>query len=259
MIAERGLDACGDGDLIALPSGPMDGPPSPMVLTAVRAAVDRGAYVLAVCTAAFTVAAAGVLDGLPCATHWRYAGELQRRFPRVLVNPDALYLQAGGVVTSAGTAAGIDACLHLVRAELGPAIASRIARRMVVAPHREGGQRQFIERPLLPEPGSSLAALLEWLDEHLADQHTVSSLARRAALSPRTLLRRFQAETGATPHAWLTSRRVARAQELLESSSLPVEEVARQVGLGSAALLRHHFHAHVGVPPAQYRRQFRTT
>jgi transcriptional regulator GlxA family with amidase domain len=258
VTADRGLDACQDADLIALPSGPMDSPPSSAVLSAVRAAADRGAYVLAVCTAAFTVAAAGVLDGRPCATHWRHADDLQRRFPRVLVDPGALYLAAGSVVTSAGTAAGIDACLHLIRAELGPAVASRVARRMVVAPHREGGQRQFIERPLLPETASSLAGLLEWLEEHLADQHTVSSLARQAALSPRTLLRRFQAETGGTPYAWLTSRRVARAQELLESSSLSVEQVAREVGLASAALLRHHFHAHVGVSPVYYRKQFRT-
>lgn len=258
LTTERGLDACLEADLIALPSGPMDSPPSPAVLSAVRAAAGRGAYVLAGCTAAFTVAAAGLLDGKPCATHWRYADDLQRRFPQVLVNRDALYLAAGSVVTSAGTAAGIDACLHLVRAELGPAVASRVARRMVVAPHREGGQRQFIERPLLPEAGSSLASLLEWLDEHLADQHTVSSLARRAALSRRTLLRRFQAETGGTPYAWLTSLRVARAQELLESSSLPVEQIARQVGLGSATLLRHHFHVHIGVSPTYYRQQFRT-
>jgi transcriptional regulator GlxA family with amidase domain len=236
----------------------MDGPPSPAVLAAVRAAVERGVYVIAVCTAAFTVAAAGVLDDQPCATHWRYAENLQRRFPRVLVHADALYLQAGTVVTSAGTAAGIDACLHLVRTELGPTVASHIARRMVVAPHREGGQRQFIDRPLRPQPGSSLAGLLEWLDDRLCEQHTVASLARTAALSPRTLLRRFQAETGGTPYAWLTSRRVARAQELLESSPLSVEDVAREVGLGSATLLRHHFRKHVGISPVSYRRQFRT-
>jgi len=257
VSARLGLDACQDADLLGLPSGPMDAPPSPAVLDAVRAAVDRGAYVLSVCTAAFTVAAAGVLDGQPCATHWRYADDLQRRFPRVLVDPDALYLQAGRVVSSAGTAAGIDACLHLVRAEFGATVASRIARRMVVAPHRDGGQRQFTERPLLPDAGSSLAGLLEWLDGHLAAEHTVASLARRAALSPRTLLRRFQAETGTTPHAWLTRHRVARAQEMLESGALSVEQVAHQVGLGSAALLRHHFRTYVGVSPAAYRRQFR--
>ncbi|WP_432824839.1 helix-turn-helix domain-containing protein [Dactylosporangium sp. CA-092794] len=256
VTARRGLAACAQADLIALPSGPIDHPPSAAVLSAVRAAVDRGAYVLAVCTAAFTVAAAGVLDGRPCATHWRYAPQLQHRFPDVLVNPDALYLQAGSVVTSAGTAAGIDACLHLIRTELGPAIAGRIARRMVVAPHRDGGQRQFLERPLLPAASSSLAGLLEWLDEHLADQHTLQSMARRATLSPRTLLRRFHAETGGTPYAWLTSRRVARAQELLEGGALSMEAIARHVGLGSATLLRHHFRAHVGVSPLQYRRQF---
>lgn len=256
VTAKRGLAACAQADLIALPSGPMDAPPSAAVLSAVQAAADRGAWVLAVCTAAFTVAAAGVLDGRPCATHWRYATKLQARFPHVLVNPDALYLQSGTIVTSAGTAAGIDACLHLVRAELGPGTAGRIARRMVVAPHRDGGQRQFIERPLPPKAGDSLAGLLQWIDEHLADQHTLQSMARHAALSPRTLLRRFHAETGGTPYAWLTSRRIARAQELLESSALSMEDIARHVGLGSATLLRHHFRAHVGLSPLQYRRQF---
>lgn len=258
VSATDGLDACADADLVALPSGPMRTPPSEAVVSVVRDAADRGAYVVAVCTAAFTAAAAGVLDGQECATHWRYADDLQARFPAVRVRPDALYAQAGSVVTSAGTAAGIDACLHLVRAELGPATANRIARRMVVAPHRDGGQRQFIDRPLLPEPGGTLASLLEWVDEHLAEEHTLQTLARREALSPRTLLRRFRAETGGTPHAWLTSRRVARAQELLEASDLPVEAVARTVGLASASLLRHHFRRYVGVSPLQYRRQFRT-
>ena len=258
ISAARDLSACAEADLLALPSGPMEDPPPDAVLAAVRDAVNRGACVLAVCTAAFTVAAAGVLDGRTCATHWRYAARLQERFPGILVNPDALYSQAGSVVTSAGTAAGIDACLHLVRTELGPAVAGRIARRMVVAPHRDGGQRQFIERPLPPEHDTSLAGLLDWLEDHLAAEHTLPSLARRAAVSPRTLLRRFHAETGGTPYAWLTSRRVARAQELLEYSTLQVEEVAREVGLGSATLLRHHFRAHVGISPLQYRRQFQS-
>lgn len=256
-----GLDlrSCAGADLIALPSGPMDTAPSPAVLSVIRAAADRGAYVIAVCTAAFTVAAAGLVDGRVCATHWRYADELRARFPTVMVDPDALYRQSGRIVTSAGTAAGIDACLHVVRAELGPTVAGRIARRMVVAPHRAGGQRQFLERPLLPATSAGLAHLLEWLDERLAEPHTVASIARRAQVSPRTLLRRFNDETGVTPIAWLTGRRVALAQEMLEQSMLSVEEVAQRVGYSSAALLRHHFQAHVGVSPTQYRRQFQTT
>ena len=257
VSATNGLDACADADLVALPSGPMRTPPSEAVVSVVRDAVDRGAFVVAVCTAAFTLAEAGVLHGLECATHWRYADDLQSRFPAVRVRPDALYIQAGSVVTSAGTAAGIDACLHLVRAELGPAAAGRIARRMVVAPHRDGGQRQFVERPLLREPGSTLAGLLEWLDANLSGEHTLRALARKEGVSPRTLLRRFRTETGGTPYAWLTSRRVARAQELLELSTLSVEAVARTVGLTSATLLRHHFRRYVGVSPLQYRRQFR--
>jgi AraC family transcriptional activator FtrA len=255
-----GLDlaSCANADLVALPSGPMHAPPSPAVLSTVRAAAERGAYVIAVCTAAFTVAEAGLVDGRPCATHWRYADALRARFPAVEVDSDALYQQAGKVVTSAGTAAGIDACLHVVRAELGHTVAGRIARRMVIAPHRAGGQRQFLERPLLPATSAGLAHLLEWLDDRLAEPHTVASIARRAQVSPRTLLRRFHDETGVTPIAWLTLRRVALAQELLEESTLSVEEVAHRVGLGSAALLRHHFQAQVGVSPTQYRRQFRS-
>lgn len=260
LSVTTGLDltACADADLVALPSGPMDTAPSPAVVEAVRAAADRGAYVIAVCTAAFTVAAAGLVDGRPCATHWRYAEALRARFPGVEVDADALYRQAGTVVTSAGTAAGIDACLHVVRAELGPTIAGRIARRMVVAAHRAGGQRQFLERPLLPETDTGLATVLEWLDERLDETHTVASIAQHAQLSPRTLLRRFHDETGVTPIVWLTRRRVALAQELLEQTALPVEEVAHRVGLSGATLLRHHFQAQVGVSPSQYRRQFRT-
>ena len=258
ITADASLDACADADLIALPSGPMDGPPAEVVLSAVRASVNRGAYVLAVCTAVFTAAAAGVLDGHECATHWRYADQLRNRFPTVQVNADALYSQAGRVVTSAGTAAGIDACLHLVRAELGPAVANRIARRMVVAPHRDGGQRQFIERVLPTKPDGNLSGLLEWLDANLADIHTLKSVARQAALSPRTLLRRFHAETGSTPYDWIAGRRVARAQELLEHSALSMEEVAREVGLASGTLLRHHFHKRLGISPSQYRQRFRS-
>lgn len=257
ITAGDDLTACADADLVALPSGPMHAPPSPAVVATLRDAADRGAYVIAVCTAAFTVAAAGLVDGRPCATHWRYADTLRARFPEVEVDPDALYRQAGRVVTSAGTAAGIDACLHVVRAELGPTVAGRIARRMVVAPHRAGGQRQFLERPLLPETDTGLATVLEWLDERLHETHTVTSIAHHAQVSPRTLLRRFRDETGATPIAWLTRRRVALAQELLEQTSLTVEEVARRVGFGSATLLRHHFQSQVGVAPLQYRRQFR--
>lgn len=251
------LTSCADADLIALPSGPLHEPPSPAVLSVVRAASARGAYVVAVCTAAFTVAAAGLVDGRVCATHWRHADELRERFPTVVVDPDALYQQAGKIVTSAGTAAGIDACLHVVRAELGHTIAARIARRMVIAPHRTGGQRQFLERPMLPTTSSGMTHVLEWLDEHLGEPHTVASIARQAQLSPRTLLRRFHDEVGATPIAWLTGRRVALAQELLEQSTLSIEDVAHRVGFGSGTLLRHHFQAHVGLSPTQYRRQFR--
>lgn len=260
LAVDHGLEVCEQADLVALPSGPMDTPPSPAVVAQLQDAVARGAYVLSVCTGAFTFAAAGLLDGRRCSTHWRYAEALATAYPSLTVDADSLYTIDGTVITSAGTAAGIDACLALVRAEHGSDVAARIARRMVVAPHRDGGQRQFIERPV-PEAsaGSSLQDLLQWLMATLDADHTVSGMAARQHMSSRTFARHFVAETGSTPQRWLTRQRVLAAQHLLEATDLPLEVVASKVGLGSATLLRHHFAAVVGIAPSTYRRRFATT
>jgi AraC family transcriptional activator FtrA len=257
VTAAFGLEAAADADLVAVPASGSANEPSPEVVRVVREAVERGAWVLSVCSGAFTLAAAGVLDGRRCATHWFHAADLAQQYPAVRVDPDVLYVQDGTVITSAGTAAGIDAALHLVRTELGSAVASRIARRMVVPPHRDGGQRQFVDRPVPTTEADSLGDVLAHMVGHLDEQHAVADLARRAVMSPRTFARRFVAETGTTPHQWLTEQRVLRARELLEESDLPVEEVARVAGFGTAALLRHHFTRVTGVSPTTFRRQHR--
>jgi len=259
VTASHPLSAAAGADLVAVPASDACWAPSAAVVDQLRAAHARGAYVLSVCSGAFALGAAGLLDGRACTTHWRYTSELAARYPTARVDPGVLYTEEDRVITSAGTAAGIDACLHLVREELGSAVATRIARRMVVPPHRDGGQRQFIDHPL-PEPGSeSLAPVTAWMLEHLADRHTVADLARRAGMSGRTFARRFVAETGTTPHQWLTDQRVLRARELLEETDLPVDAVAERVGLGGAALLRHHFGQETGLTPTAYRRRFRAT
>ncbi|NHA69547.1 helix-turn-helix domain-containing protein [Phycicoccus flavus] len=255
VVAAHGLEAAADADLVAVPA--TSAVPSPAVLQVVRDAVERGAWVLSVCSGAFTLGAAGVLDGRRATTHWRHAAELAERHPLATVDPDVLYVRDGTVITSAGTAAGIDACLHLVRHELGASVATRIARRMVVPPHRDGGQRQFIDRPVPVTDSESLGPVLAYMSENLAEQHAVADLARRAAMSPRTLARRFVAETGTTPHQWLTDQRVLRARELLEESDLPVDAVAREAGFGTAALLRHHFTRGTGLSPSAFRSQHR--
>jgi AraC family transcriptional activator FtrA len=259
VTAEHGLEICRDADLVAVPSGPMPTGASPAVLAELRDAAARGAHVLGMCTGAFTLAEAGVLDGQVAATHWRYADTFRSTFPEVEVDRDSLYRFHGGVITSAGTAAGIDACLQLVRQEHGPAVANRIARRMVVPPHRDGGQFQYVETPLPSrDEATTLQPLLAWVEEHLDEEHTLASLAARARTSPRSLSRRFRAEVGATPMTWVTHRRVERAQELLESTELSVGQLAHAVGFGSDTLLRHHFRQHVGIAPVAYRDKFRT-
>ncbi|MFC1420330.1 helix-turn-helix domain-containing protein [Streptacidiphilus cavernicola] len=256
IIPEHGLDALLDADLVAVPASLIRGEYPPAVLDAVRAAAARGATVLTVCSGAFLVGAAGLLDGRRCTTHWRHAEEFAARFPLAKLDADVLFVDEGDIITSAGTAAGIDACLHLVRRELGSAAATAIARRMVVPPQRDGGQRQYIAVPIPEREADSLEPLLAWLQQTLDQDHTVASLARRARLSTRTLARRFAAETGTTPQRWLASQRVAHARELLEQSALGVDEIARVCGFGTAALLRHHFRRVVGVTPMDYRRTF---
>lgn len=258
LQVEHGLDRLRTADLVAVPAYGRDDPLPDELLQALRDVVDRGATVLSVCSGAFALGQAGLLDGRRCTTHWMHAAALAEAFPLADVDPAVLYVDAGTVVTSAGTAAGIDACLHLVRRELGETVASAIARRMVVPPHRDGGQAQYVDAPISVPEAVTLEPLLEWMVEHLADELDVDALARRALMSPRTFARRFRAETGTTPVAWLTSQRVLRAQQLLEQTDEPVERVAALCGFGTAAVLRHHFLRRRGTSPQAYRRAFRT-
>ena len=260
MTFPHGLEAADTADLVIAPAyqGSPGEPPSEAILGVFRRAHDRGAWVLSVCSGAFLLGHAGLLDGRACTTHWRHTEELRSLFPKATIDPDVLFVEDDRVVTSAGTAAGIDACLHHVRCELGAGIANKIARRMVVPPQRDGGQRQYIDLPVPDCDADSLSPLLTWMREHLAEDLPVRDLAKRAAMSERTFARRFAAETGTTPGKWLLAQRLHHARELLESSDLPVEAVASRAGFGSAALLRHHFGGHVGVSPVEYRRTFRT-
>jgi AraC family transcriptional regulator, transcriptional activator FtrA len=248
-----------DADLVAVPASISADAVPEVALQALRDAHERGAWLISVCSGAFVLGAAGLLDGRRCTTHWRYIDELAERFPSAEVVPDALYVQDGKMITSAGTAAGIDACLHLVRQVEGSAVATKLARRMVVPPHRAGGQTQFIEAPI-PDvsDAATLQPLLEWLQANLGQQLTVEDLAGRSHMAARTFARRFRAETGATPHDWLTHQRVLLARQLLEATELSVESVAAKAGFGDAATLRHHFNKRVGTTPQHYRQAFKT-
>ena len=217
----------------------------------------RGARIVSLCTGAFVLAAAGLLDDRPATTHWRYAEELARLHPTVRVDPHVLYVDDGDVLTSAGSAASIDLCLHLVRADFGAEVASGLARRMVVPPHRDGGQAQYVEHLMASQPGIDwLDATLVWAQENLDQPITIDDLAARSAMSPRTFTRRFRSATGTTPHAWLIAQRVQLAQRLLETTDRSVDWIADQSGMGSAANLRLHFQRLVSTSPMQYRRTF---
>lgn len=256
LVVEHDLSAAADADLVIVPAYGADPAPVPEpVLQALRDAHARGAWVLSICSGAFALGEAGLLDGRRSTTHWMHAAELSRRFPAADVDPTVLYVDEDRVITSAGTAAGIDACLHLVRRELGAAAASVIARRMVVPPHRDGGQAQYVDTPL-PCDVETLAPLLAWVMEHLDEELTVPDLAARSLMSERTFARRFRAETGTTPAAWITRQRLTRAQELLERTEVPIDEVARLSGFGTAAVLRHHFARSLSTSPQAYRRTF---
>ena len=266
-----GLERLEEADLIALPAVGDDrlaisagraGADAPRafpedLLAALRRAVDRGARVLSVCSGAFILGEAGLLDGRRCTTHWRNAEELARRYPAAKVDPDVLYVDDDPVITSAGTAAGIDACLYLVRKEQGSRVANGIARRMVVPPHRDGGQAQYVDQPVAPSCDGTLRDLLEWLRAHLDQPLTVRQLAARANMSERTFARRFVQDTGTTPQRWLIGQRILLAQQLLEESDETVDAIADRAGFGNATALRHHFRAWRGTTPNAYRRLFR--
>ncbi|MEU4689851.1 helix-turn-helix domain-containing protein [Actinoplanes sp. NPDC023714] len=255
--ATHGLDRLETADLIGVPAGDPGVPQPAQLYDALRAAVARGARVLSICSGAFVLGEAGLLDGRRCTTHWRYAAELARRFPRTRVEPDRLYVDEDPVITGAGTAAGIDTCLHLVRRLQGSAVANDIARRMVTSPHRQGSQAQYVKRPGPKSRTGNLTPVLAWLDAHLHEPLTVEQMARRAHMSPRTFARRFQQEVGTTPLQWLTGQRILLAQQYLENTEEPVAAIAARTGFGSVETLRHHFARRLGSSPNAYRRAFR--
>jgi AraC family transcriptional activator FtrA len=221
-----------------------------------RRAHQRGARLCSICSGVFVLAAAGVLDGRRATTHWRYLERLGARYPRIRVEPNALYVDEGTVLTSAGSAAGLDMLLHLVRRDFGARIANQVAQRLVIPPHREGGQAQFVPRPMAADERGRLARLMDFIRAHPAKAHTLASLAARAAMSIRTLQREFTAATGVAPYEWVVRERIQCAKELLETTRLSAQGVAVRVGMGSAESLRHHFRQRVGTTPGQYRRRF---
>jgi len=255
---DGGLDLLRDANLIVVPGWrDLDETPRPEITTALRDAVEHGARVASICSGAFLLAHAGLLDGRRATTHWRHTERLARLFPKIRVEPDVLYIDEGNVMTSAGSAAGIDLLLHLVRKDYGPHIANTFARRMVVPPHRDGGQAQFAQPVVGYDPHSDLAPALEWARANLGERLTVDRLAAVAHMSPRTFARRFRDTLGVTPLTWLVQQRVRVAQELLETSDEPVERIAGRVGFGTAANLRQHFHRVTSVSPQTYRQVFR--
>jgi transcriptional regulator GlxA family with amidase domain len=249
------LDHAADADLVIVPAYDEPERIGP-VLELLRHTVDRGAFVMSLCIGAFALGAAGLLDGRRCTTHWRHAEALAASFPLAEVVPEVLFVCDGPVLTSAGTAAALDLCLHVIRADHGEEIARKVARRMVMPPHRDGGQAQFVDAPIRTHPAQTLAPLLDALSRELDSEHSVESLAQRSAMSPRTFARRFRDETGTSPHLWLTHQRVLQARRMLEVGNDTIDAVAWRCGFGTAAMLRHHFTRVVGTSPSAYRRQF---
>lgn len=258
LTPDHDLSALAGVDLVAVPAIQDPGQAGYPVeaLDALRAAADAGSIILTVCSGAFVAGAAGLLDGRECTTHWMHADQLARLYPTARVDRNVLFVDDGNLITSAGTAAGIDACLHLVRRELGSAVTNVIARRMVVPPQRDGGQRQYIDQPIPVRCSESFAPQLDWILQNIDKPHTVTTLARRASMSARTFARRFVEETGTTPMQWVTDQRVLYARRLLEESDLEIDRVAERAGFGNATLLRHHFRRIIGVTPSDYRRRF---
>lgn len=257
LTGVAGLDQVDTADTVIVPNRPdPEVPPSPAVLDAVRRAAARGARLVSFCTGAFTLAAAGVLDGRRATTHWRWAELFSSMFPAVKLEPDVLFVDDGNVLTAAGSAAALDLGLHLIRRDHGAEVANAVSRRLVFTAHRDGGQRQFIDQPVPPVADTSLAPLLAWVRAELARPLTIADIAAHASMSQATLHRRFQAELGTTPLAWLTAERVALACRLLEAGEVRLEAVARQCGLGTATNLRIQLRRRTGLTPTGYRRRF---
>jgi transcriptional regulator GlxA family with amidase domain len=260
VLPEAGPEALAIADTVVIPGtryppARIDGvlaPEASEALVRIRA----GTRLVSICTGAFVLAAAGLLDGRRATTHWKFADDMRRLHPQVLVDENVLFVDDGDVLTSAGLAAGIDLCLHIIRSDHGAQVANAVARYCVVPPWREGGQAQFIDRQVPAPDHFSTAAAREWALEHLDEELTVQRLARHANMSARTFSRRFREETGQSPGAWVRSRRVDRARELLESRDLPVDQVARLSGLGSGGNLRHHLRRGVGMSPSSYRKSY---
>jgi transcriptional regulator GlxA family with amidase domain len=255
---QHDLSRLEEADLVAVVPYGLDHPVAPEAVAALRRAHERGAWVMSVCTGAFALGEAGLLDGRRCTTHWRHAADLAGRHPLAKVDPDVLFVEDGKVLSSAGTAASIDAGLHLIRREQGSAVAASIARRMVVPPQRDGGQAQYVEAPLPVIECETLQPVLTRVIETIGQAHSVDSMAAIAHMAPRTFARRFRSEIGATPHDWLTNQRVLFARRLLEDSDLGVDAIAVRAGFGSAATLRHHFGQRLSTTPQAYRGLFRS-
>jgi AraC family transcriptional activator FtrA len=262
MTAANGLERLRAAGTIVIPGWEgIDVPVPQAILDALRAAHARGARLLSICSGAFVLAATGLLDGRRATTHWRYAEALQHRYPKIRVDANVLYVDEGSLLTSAGSAAGLDLCLHLVRRDYGSAIANQVARRLVIPPHRDGGQAQFLERPVEERDRhvgrfQSLSVLLDKIRKRPGESWRIAELARLAVMSERTFMRRFRATTGLSPADWVTRARVDAARELLEGTALTIEHIAARCGLGTPTTLRHHFRKKVGVSPAQYRKRF---
>ena len=257
VTAEADLSVLATAGTIIVPGWKgADVEPSAELIDALRAAYRNGARIVTICSGVFVVAATGILTHEKVTTHWRYAEKLQRKYPQLHVDPNVLYVDAGRVLTSAGSAAGLDLCLHLVRRDFGARIANQVAKRLVLAPHRNGGQTQFIERPIEARTNSRFSVVLAMLASRAHEPFTIASMARAAAMSPRTFIRRFREATGRAPMEWLIDARIERARELLETTDMAIDEIAERCGFGGSATLRHHFRRKVSLSPLAYRARF---
>jgi AraC family transcriptional activator FtrA len=258
MITPRhGIEALSRAGTIVIPGWRPEQQPPERLVRILRRAHGRGARLVSICSGAFVIAATGLLNGRRATTHWRYVAQLAQMYPSIKVEPDVLYVDEGNLLTSAGSAAGIDLCLHVVRRDFGESVASQVARRLVVYPHRDGGQAQFVDRLVPQEDSLWLAKLLEWSQNHLDEDLSVEGLAKQVGMSKRTLSRRFAEEAGTSPIEWLIGLRLARAKQMLEKTARSVDEIAYDTGFGSAPTLRHHFRRRLNTSPVAYRTHFR--